>query len=70
MLAFKALRDPNIVVLALKGAPGEIAWRELRGRAAALERKYGLPFTRMVERLRAMNRWSAQALRIAPGEGR
>jgi spermidine synthase len=66
VLAFKALRDPNIVVIGLKGAPGEIAWRELRGRAAALERKYGLPFTRMVERLRAMNRWSAQALRIAP----
>ena len=68
VLAFKALRDPNNVVLALKGAPREIAWRELRGRAAALERKYGLPFTRMVERLRAMNRWSAQALRIAPDE--
>ena len=68
VLAFKALRDPNIVVIALKGAPGEMAWRELRERATSLERKYGLPFTRMVERLRAMNRWSAQALRIAPGE--
>jgi spermidine synthase len=68
VLAFKALRDPNIVVIALKGAPREIAWRELRGRAEALERRYGLPFTRMVERLRAMNTWSAQALRIAPAE--
>jgi spermidine synthase len=67
VLAFKALRDPNIVVIALKGAPCEIAWRELRARAEGLERNYGLPFTRMVERLRAMNRWSAQALRIAPG---
>jgi hypothetical protein len=69
VLAFKALRDPNIVVLALKGAPREIPWRELRGRAARLERLYGLPFARMVERLRTMNRWSAQALRIAPEEG-
>jgi spermidine synthase len=69
VLAFKALRDPNIVVLALKGAPREVAWRELRARAGALERRYGLPFARMVERLRAMNRWSAQALRIAPDEG-
>ena len=65
VLAFKALRDPNIVVIAIKGAPLEIEWRELRARATALERKYGLPFTRMVERLRAMNRWSVQALRIA-----
>jgi spermidine synthase len=69
VLAFKALRDPNIVVIALKGAPREVPWRELRGRAARLERLYGLPFTRMVERLRTMNRWSAQALRIAPEEG-
>ncbi len=70
VLAFKALRDPNIVVLALKGAPREIPWRELRARAQRLEQLYGLPFPRMVERLRAMNRWSAQALRIAPdGDG-
>ena len=68
VLAFKALRDPNIVVLALKGAPRELAWRELRQRAEALERRYGLAFPRMVERLRAMNRWSARALCIAPQE--
>jgi spermidine synthase len=68
VLAFKALRDPNIVVLALKAAPREIAWRELRARAATLERKYGLPFPRYVERLRTMNDWGAEALRIAPAE--
>ncbi len=68
VLAFKALRDPNIVVLALKGAPREIPWRELRARAQRLERRYGLPFARMVERLRSMTRWSAQALRLAPDE--
>lgn len=66
VLAFKALRDPNIVVIALKGAPPEIGWRELRARAAALERKYGLPFTRYVERLRTMNQWTAERLRIVP----
>jgi spermidine synthase len=69
VLAFKALRDPNIVVLALKGAPAEVEWRTLRSTAANLEKKYGLPFPRYVEKLRAMNRWSAQALRIAPDEG-
>jgi spermidine synthase len=68
VLAFKALRDPNIVVLALKGAPAAIEWRTLRAAAVILEKKYGLPFPRYVERLRAMNRWNAQALRIAPDE--
>jgi spermidine synthase len=68
VLAFKALRDPNIVVIATKGAPREIAWRELRGRAVGLEKKYGLPFPRYVERLRSMNDWSIEALRIAPAE--
>jgi len=66
VLAFKALRDPNIVVIALKGAPREIAWRELQARSAALEKKYGLPFRRYVERLRTMNDWSSEALRIVP----
>jgi spermidine synthase len=66
VLAFKALRDPNIVVIALKGAPREIAWRELQARSATFEKKYGLPFRRYVERLRTMNDWSSEALRIVP----
>jgi hypothetical protein len=66
VLAFQALRDPNIVVIGLKGAPPAIGWRELRSRAVALERTYGLPFPRYVERLRTMNRWSSEALLIAP----
>jgi hypothetical protein len=69
VLAFKALRDPNIVVIALKGAPAQLEWRKLRSAAAALEKKYGLPFRRYVERLRTMNDWSAEALRILPAEG-
>ena len=64
VLAFKALRDPNVVVLALKGAPREVAWRELRVRAVTLERKFGLPFPRYVERLRTMNNWTAETLRV------
>jgi spermidine synthase len=66
VLAFKALRDPNIIVLALKGGPPGIEWRELRARATALERKYALPFTRYVERLRTMNRWTAERLLVVP----
>ena len=69
VLAFQALRDPNIVVIGLKGAPAGIEWRELRARATLLERKYGLPFPRYVERLRTMNRWTTAALRIVPADG-
>jgi spermidine synthase len=69
VIAFQSLRDPNIVVLGLKGAPPGIEWRELRARAGALERKYGLPFPRYVERLRTMNHWTADRLLVvAPPE--
>ena len=64
VIAFQSLRDPNIVVIGLKGAPLGIEWRELRARADALEKKYGLPFPRYVERLRTMNRWTADELLI------
>jgi len=66
VIAFQSLRDPNIVVLGLKGAPPAIAWRELRSRSVALERNYGLPFPRYVERLRTMNRWTTDELLIIP----
>jgi spermidine synthase len=68
VVAFQSLRDPNVVVLGLKGAPRAIAWRELRTRAVALEKNYGLPFPRYVERLRTMNRWTADELLLAPAE--
>jgi spermidine synthase len=70
VLAFRSLRDPNIVVLALKGAPGAVAWRELRARADALESRYGLPFPRYVERLRSMNRWTGRELLLVPPPAR
>jgi spermidine synthase len=68
VLAFKALRDPNIVVVGLKGAPAALEWTVLRARADALEKKYGLPFPRYVERLRSMNRWTTDALFVVPPE--
>ena len=70
VIAFQSLRDPNIVVIGLKGAPLAIEWRELRARSAALERTYGLPFPRYVERLRTMNRWTTDELLLTlPLEG-
>ena len=66
VLAMPALYDPNILVFALKGARKAIAWRELRERAAELESRLGLPFSRYVSRLRTMNRWNASELIISP----
>ena len=63
VLAMKALYDPNILVFALKGMPPAIPWDTLRGRAAQLEARLDLPFTRYVPRLRSMNR-STQHLLI------
>ena len=48
----------------LKGLPAEIAWVDLRARAAALEKRFRLPFARYVERMRSMNRWTSRALRL------
>lgn len=66
VLCLPALTDPNVIVLALKGAPPAVEWRELHSRAARLEARYRLPFARYVERLRRMNRWNARALLLAP----
>ncbi|HSA68814.1 MAG: fused MFS/spermidine synthase [Bacteroidota bacterium] len=66
VLALPALYDPNILVFALKGASPRIAWSSLRGRAAELESRFGLPFTRYVSRLRVMNPCTAAELIIAP----
>jgi spermidine synthase len=66
VLAMPALYDPNILVFAFKGLAASIAWRDLRARAQQLESRLGLPFTRYVQRLRSMNRWTATDLIIAP----
>jgi spermidine synthase len=70
VLAFQSLRDPNIVVIGLKGAPAALEWNVLRARATALEKSHGLPFPRYVERLRTMNRWTTDELLLTlPLEG-
>ncbi len=61
-----ALYDPNILAFAFKGLASTISWALLRSRAEQLEARLGLPFTRYVPRLRAMNRCSATELIIAP----
>jgi spermidine synthase len=66
VLCMPALYDPNILAFAFKGVPRKISWDELRASAERLEAKLGLPFTRYVSRLRAMNRWTATELIIAP----
>jgi spermidine synthase len=69
VLAFHALTDPNVIVIALKGAPQRVDWDLLKSRAHALERRYGLPFTRMVARFKRMNRHDAQGLIIVSEGG-
>jgi spermidine synthase len=66
VVVMPALYDPNILAFALKGLASTLSWRELRRRAEALESRLGLPFTRYVSRLRAMNQCSATELIIAP----
>ena len=56
VLAIRALYDPNIIAFALKGMATRVEWDDLRRRAAALEARLGLPFTKYVKRLRSMNR--------------
>jgi spermidine synthase len=66
VIVMPALYDPNILVFALKGIAPRIAWDALRSRAEQLESRLGLPFTRYLARLRAMNRWNAAELIISP----
>ena len=57
--------DPNILVFAFKGVPARISFAELKGKAENLEARYGLPFTRYVNRLRAMNPCTPEELIVA-----
>ena len=65
VLAMPALYDPNILVFALKGVRSRIAFHELKDKAVELEARLGLPFTRYVNRLRAMNNCTAEELIVA-----
>ena len=64
-VCLEARTDGNVIVFALKGGPDQIGWDELRERAARLERRYGLPFTRYVAGLRRMNPHTADHLLLA-----
>jgi spermidine synthase len=66
VLALPALTDPNVIVIALKGAPPALAWDVLHGRAHALQKRYGIPYPRYLPRFKRMNRHDAQQLFIAP----
>jgi spermidine synthase len=69
VLALPALTDPNVIVIALKGAPRTVAWDALDRRAHALEKRFGLPLARYVPRLKRMNRFDAGALIIVAEGG-
>ena len=66
VLAMRALYDPNIVAFAFKGLPPRVPWEELRRRAARLEARLDLPFSKYVRRLRSMNRSSGRELLVTP----
>jgi spermidine synthase len=66
VLALRALYDPNVIAIALKGLPDRIAWQKLHERAQRLESQLGLPFPRYVSRLRGMNSFTASELMIIP----
>lgn len=66
VLAMRALYDPNIIAFAFKGLPPRVPWEELRRRAARLESRLELPFSRYVRRLRSMNRANGRELLVSP----
>ena len=65
VLALPALYDPNVIVIALKGAPVSVPWDELSRRAHALEQRHGIPYPRYLPRLKRMNRFDTRSLHIA-----
>ncbi|MEJ2176094.1 MAG: spermidine synthase [bacterium] len=66
VLALPALLDPNILVFALRDAPPRLAWTRLRARAARLEQRLDLPFSRYLNALKRMNAYTDEALQIVP----
>jgi spermidine synthase len=65
VIVMPSLYDPNILAFALKGIESSLGWSVLRARAEALESRLGLPFTRYLAKLRAMNRYTATDLIIS-----
>ena len=55
VLVFQQVHDCNVVVIALKGPSLDVDWKDVKGRAEFLERKYGLPTKAWVPGLRSEN---------------
>ncbi len=55
VLVFQQVHDCNVVVMAFKGPHLEIDWKSVQGRAAFLEKTYGLPTKTWVPGLRSEN---------------
>jgi spermidine synthase len=55
VMVFQQVHDCNIVVIAFKGPHLEVDWTDVKGRAAYLEKKYGLPTKTWVPGLRSEN---------------
>jgi spermidine synthase len=55
VMVFQQVHDCNIVVIAFKGPTLDVDWKDVKGRAEFLERKYGLPTKSWVPGLRSEN---------------
>ena len=55
ILVFQQVHDCNVVVIAFKGPSLDVDWKDVKGRAEFLERKYGLPTKSWVPGLRSEN---------------
>ncbi len=55
VMVFQQVHDCNVVVIAFKGPSLEVDWKDVKGRAYYLERKYGLPTKTWVPGLRSEN---------------
>ncbi len=64
VVCLPASADPNVIAFALKGAPESVEWKELAKRAAVLEKRIDLPFSKYVRALRRMNRHDRHRLHL------
>ncbi len=55
VMVFQQVHDCNVVAIAFKGPPLEVDWKDVKGRAEFLEKKYRLPTKSWVPGLRSEN---------------
>lgn len=67
-LMVEAADHVNLVVLAFRDGPVRVAWSQLRGRAMALKKIFGLPFEDFLASMRERNSHTFRYLRIAANE--